>query len=183
MLAYLGFIDGLIGVHCTHGVNRTGYLICRYLIERLKWKPEDAILGINSYISNIIRHLIISECLLVTKQFSGALILGFEKYRGHPIERINYLEDLRKGSWNDKEQLFDQDTQMKIKGIHNVGLSISDKDQCKYLRQKRTRKSSDCNSLNTRIANKSSSHDTNTLSNSDKKCISDNLKASHFDLI
>ena len=21
---------GLIGVHCTHGLNRTGYLICRY---------------------------------------------------------------------------------------------------------------------------------------------------------
>lgn len=25
---------GLVGVHCTHGVNRTGYLVCRYLIER-----------------------------------------------------------------------------------------------------------------------------------------------------
>ncbi|XP_054878523.1 RNA/RNP complex-1-interacting phosphatase-like isoform X2 [Poeciliopsis prolifica] len=23
----------LIGVHCTHGLNRTGYLICRYLID------------------------------------------------------------------------------------------------------------------------------------------------------
>jgi len=34
---------GLIGVHCTHGVNRTGYLICRYLIEKLNWKPNDAI--------------------------------------------------------------------------------------------------------------------------------------------
>ena len=26
-----GTEDGLIGVHCTHGLNRTGYLICRYL--------------------------------------------------------------------------------------------------------------------------------------------------------
>ena len=25
-----GTEDGLIGVHCTHGLNRTGYLICRY---------------------------------------------------------------------------------------------------------------------------------------------------------
>uniref|UniRef100_A0A3Q2PQT4 Tyrosine specific protein phosphatases domain-containing protein n=1 Tax=Fundulus heteroclitus TaxID=8078 RepID=A0A3Q2PQT4_FUNHE len=25
--------DRLIGVHCTHGLNRTGYLICRYLID------------------------------------------------------------------------------------------------------------------------------------------------------
>lgn len=25
--------DQLIGVHCTHGLNRTGYLVCRYLID------------------------------------------------------------------------------------------------------------------------------------------------------
>ena len=29
--------DTIIGVHCTHGINRTGYLICRYLIEKLNW--------------------------------------------------------------------------------------------------------------------------------------------------
>ena len=34
---------GLIGVHCTHGLNRTGYLISRYLIEKLGWEPEKAI--------------------------------------------------------------------------------------------------------------------------------------------
>ena len=33
----------LVGVHCTHGLNRTGYMVCRYLIERLGWNPEDAI--------------------------------------------------------------------------------------------------------------------------------------------
>ncbi|XP_041476552.1 RNA/RNP complex-1-interacting phosphatase-like [Lytechinus variegatus] len=35
--------DTIIGVHCTHGVNRTGYLICRYLIEHEGFKPEDAL--------------------------------------------------------------------------------------------------------------------------------------------
>ena len=34
---------GLIGVHCTHGLNRTGYLICRYLIEKKDWEPQRAI--------------------------------------------------------------------------------------------------------------------------------------------
>ena len=34
---------GLIGVHCTHGLNRTGYLISRYLIEKQGWEPEKAI--------------------------------------------------------------------------------------------------------------------------------------------
>ncbi|CAJ0941800.1 unnamed protein product, partial [Mesorhabditis belari] len=33
----------LIGVHCTHGVNRSGYLICRFLIERLGWSSHEAI--------------------------------------------------------------------------------------------------------------------------------------------
>ncbi|XP_077512344.1 RNA/RNP complex-1-interacting phosphatase-like [Amblyomma americanum] len=36
--------DGkLIGVHCTHGVNRTGYLVCRYMIGSLGIAPATAI--------------------------------------------------------------------------------------------------------------------------------------------
>lgn len=33
----------LIGVHCTHGCNRTGFLICRYLIEKMKKDPKTAV--------------------------------------------------------------------------------------------------------------------------------------------
>uniref|UniRef100_A0A1A9WW40 Tyrosine specific protein phosphatases domain-containing protein n=1 Tax=Glossina brevipalpis TaxID=37001 RepID=A0A1A9WW40_9MUSC len=33
----------LIGVHCTHGVNRTGYFICSYMISELTMKPLEAI--------------------------------------------------------------------------------------------------------------------------------------------
>ncbi|KAE9415685.1 hypothetical protein Angca_006036 [Angiostrongylus cantonensis] len=35
--------EKLIGVHCTHGLNRTGYLICRYLIDRMGWTAARAI--------------------------------------------------------------------------------------------------------------------------------------------
>ncbi|EYC16845.1 hypothetical protein Y032_0032g2528 [Ancylostoma ceylanicum] len=35
--------EKLIGVHCTHGLNRTGYLICRYLIDRKGWSAAQAI--------------------------------------------------------------------------------------------------------------------------------------------
>ncbi|CAK1555397.1 unnamed protein product [Leptosia nina] len=36
--------DGsLIGVHCTHGLNRTGYMVCRYLRDRLLVPPTVAI--------------------------------------------------------------------------------------------------------------------------------------------
>ncbi|XP_075063564.1 RNA/RNP complex-1-interacting phosphatase isoform X2 [Mixophyes fleayi] len=35
--------DKLIGVHCTHGLNRTGYLVCRYLIDVTGMEPSVAI--------------------------------------------------------------------------------------------------------------------------------------------
>ncbi|XP_078522854.1 RNA/RNP complex-1-interacting phosphatase isoform X2 [Lissotriton helveticus] len=35
--------DKLIGVHCTHGLNRTGYLVCRYLIDIEGMDPDAAI--------------------------------------------------------------------------------------------------------------------------------------------
>ncbi|XP_069070324.1 RNA/RNP complex-1-interacting phosphatase isoform X7 [Pleurodeles waltl] len=35
--------DKLIGVHCTHGLNRTGYLVCRYLIDLEGMDPNAAI--------------------------------------------------------------------------------------------------------------------------------------------
>ncbi|NXB70027.1 DUS11 phosphatase, partial [Donacobius atricapilla] len=57
--------DKLIGVHCTHGLNRTGYVVCRYLIDVDGMEPN-------------------------------AAIELFNKSRGHPIERTNYIEDLQK---------------------------------------------------------------------------------------
>ncbi|XP_038602742.1 RNA/RNP complex-1-interacting phosphatase isoform X2 [Tachyglossus aculeatus] len=40
--------DKLIGVHCTHGLNRTGYLVCRYLIDVEGMEPNSAIELFNS---------------------------------------------------------------------------------------------------------------------------------------
>ncbi|XP_061732204.1 RNA/RNP complex-1-interacting phosphatase [Nerophis ophidion] len=40
--------DQLIGVHCTHGLNRTGYMICRYLIDVARMEPAAAIKLFNS---------------------------------------------------------------------------------------------------------------------------------------
>uniref|UniRef100_A0A1A8F7H1 mRNA-capping enzyme n=1 Tax=Nothobranchius korthausae TaxID=1143690 RepID=A0A1A8F7H1_9TELE len=33
----------IIGVHCTHGFNRTGFLICAYLVEKMDWSVEAAV--------------------------------------------------------------------------------------------------------------------------------------------
>ncbi|XP_034403351.1 RNA/RNP complex-1-interacting phosphatase [Cyclopterus lumpus] len=40
--------DKLIGVHCTHGLNRTGYLMCRYLIDVDGMDPTEAVELFNS---------------------------------------------------------------------------------------------------------------------------------------
>ncbi|KAM6892565.1 uncharacterized protein PEZ65_023318 isoform 1-T2 [Lycodopsis pacificus] len=40
--------DKLIGVHCTHGLNRTGYLICRYLIDVDGMDAKEAVELFNS---------------------------------------------------------------------------------------------------------------------------------------
>lgn len=33
----------VVGVHCSHGLNRTGYFICRYMIDVLQIEPKTAI--------------------------------------------------------------------------------------------------------------------------------------------
>lgn len=32
--------DALIGVHCTHGLNRTGFFICRYMVDYMGCRPQ-----------------------------------------------------------------------------------------------------------------------------------------------
>ncbi|CAH1636558.1 unnamed protein product [Spodoptera littoralis] len=39
----LSTTEFLIGVHCTHGLNRTGYMVCRYMRDRLGIPAKDAI--------------------------------------------------------------------------------------------------------------------------------------------
>jgi len=36
-----------LGIHCTHGLNRTGYLVCCYLIDRLGLTANEAIAEFN----------------------------------------------------------------------------------------------------------------------------------------
>uniref|UniRef100_A0A336KLB6 CSON013075 protein n=1 Tax=Culicoides sonorensis TaxID=179676 RepID=A0A336KLB6_CULSO len=35
--------DEIIGVHCTHGYNRTGYLIVSYLVNKMNFRVDDAL--------------------------------------------------------------------------------------------------------------------------------------------
>lgn len=54
----------LIGVHCTHGLNRTGYFICKYMIDRLKIRPRRALRYFESARGHRMeRHLLINDIL------------------------------------------------------------------------------------------------------------------------
>uniref|UniRef100_A0A5S6QL40 TYR_PHOSPHATASE_2 domain-containing protein n=1 Tax=Trichuris muris TaxID=70415 RepID=A0A5S6QL40_TRIMR len=41
--------EEVIAVHCTHGVNRTGFFICKYLIHELGLNPEETIRQFEEY--------------------------------------------------------------------------------------------------------------------------------------
>jgi len=40
--------DKIIGLHCTHGVNKSAYMVCRYMIQIMKIPPAEAKLRIES---------------------------------------------------------------------------------------------------------------------------------------
>uniref|UniRef100_A0AC35GH24 Tyrosine specific protein phosphatases domain-containing protein n=1 Tax=Panagrolaimus sp. PS1159 TaxID=55785 RepID=A0AC35GH24_9BILA len=56
----------IVGVHCTHGINRTGFLICRYLMARKGWDAAKAIASFEAsrgikierseYINSLLNH-------------------------------------------------------------------------------------------------------------------------------
>ncbi|KAM9701214.1 RNA/RNP complex-1-interacting phosphatase-like, partial [Menidia menidia] len=71
--------DKLIGVHCTHGLNRTGYLICRYLIDVDGMEPERAVQLFNSSRGHAIERENYLEDLLLGPKRSNAGIEELEE--------------------------------------------------------------------------------------------------------
>jgi hypothetical protein len=59
--------------------NRTGYLICRYLIQEKNWSATQAI-----------------ESDFSKSVMKSHSIQGFEAARGYPIERGHYIQSLYK---------------------------------------------------------------------------------------
>uniref|UniRef100_A0A0N4ZK48 TYR_PHOSPHATASE_2 domain-containing protein n=1 Tax=Parastrongyloides trichosuri TaxID=131310 RepID=A0A0N4ZK48_PARTI len=70
-------VGKIIGVHCTHGLNRTGYMICRYMTDILGFSAKNA-----------------------TDAFEKAR--GYEMVRIHYKEHLQMLENQR----NDKHEYY-----------------------------------------------------------------------------
>ncbi|KAM7368592.1 hypothetical protein PAMP_012916 [Pampus punctatissimus] len=84
--------DKLIGVHCTHGLNRTGYLICRYLIDVDGMDPEEAVELFNSSRGHDIERQNYLEDLHCGPKRSndGMEESEQEPQRGHAVSRPSY---------------------------------------------------------------------------------------------
>ncbi|XP_021490189.1 RNA/RNP complex-1-interacting phosphatase [Meriones unguiculatus] len=92
--------DKLIGVHCTHGLNRTGYLICRYLIDVEGMRPDDAIELFNrcrghcierqNYIENLQNHRVKKEVFrLVRNRNVSTSKSGGPEDAAHPMAQVH----------------------------------------------------------------------------------------------
>lgn len=57
--------DPLIAVHCHYGFNRTGFLICCYLIEVLGWSVKEAVDGFKAAKPPGIKHPHFVDALFV----------------------------------------------------------------------------------------------------------------------
>ncbi|XP_071355579.1 RNA/RNP complex-1-interacting phosphatase-like [Trachinotus anak] len=81
--------DKLIGVHCTHGLNRTGYLVCRYLIDVEGMDPPSAVELFNSCRGHRIeRENYLEDLLQGTKRSnSGINEPEEEAAKGFAVER------------------------------------------------------------------------------------------------
>ncbi|XP_026987856.1 RNA/RNP complex-1-interacting phosphatase-like isoform X3 [Sagmatias obliquidens] len=94
--------DRLIGVHCTHGLNRTGYHICRYLVDVEGMWADDAIGLFNTSRGHCLERQNYIENLqngLIRKKFSQNQNIY---QRGHIPTPGPHGEDClqRRYSWN-----------------------------------------------------------------------------------
>lgn len=122
--------DQVIGVHCTHGLNRTGYLICRFMIEKKGVDPEEAIQrfdkarGHKQERLNYLNHLRDKTWESVNNSHSEKNTLGSEssnlvnnekKFKEREIvnrpEVLNYPSASHSGcNWNSQRKPYDSTT-------------------------------------------------------------------------
>ncbi|KAH1176757.1 hypothetical protein KIL84_010459 [Mauremys mutica] len=130
--------DKLIGVHCTHGLNRTGYLVCRYLIDVEGMEPNVAIELFNRSRGHSIERKNYIEDLqkgpmrmnhaadglafdLIKGQSSTAPNLDFQLAGYHPYSQQLPLADGRLfPSWRGKGGKREQRALYPVRNFHGV---------------------------------------------------------------
>ena len=104
---------------------------------------------------------------------------GFEKYRGYPIERLNYVADLKKCSWKDKAN--EPATRSSMEELKNAS-SFEGNAENKIEEAKKDQRTNRSVFFDYRIPRLSINDNSETLSKTEKQCITDHLLTSHCDL-
>ena len=153
----------------------------------MQWSPERAIQG-KLFVLFGIQQLdnldFIKLCTYTECQLGSIFtFLGFNKYRGHPIERLNYLDDLRRCTWIDKTEEKSLDAPTDAQNSQDKCESGSATENHKH-RQKKMATSQGVANLShcTKNSHTESDFGSDGLSEREKTCITDNLLASNFDI-
>ena len=96
--------DALIGVHCTHGVNRSGYLICRYLIEKMNWEPSKAIAEFNLHRGHQIERQNYIDNLKSLKKSPNFTVIEQPEKLGSTPKNLEFENDKENGFENKKNR-------------------------------------------------------------------------------
>ncbi|XP_044761536.1 RNA/RNP complex-1-interacting phosphatase [Coccinella septempunctata] len=104
--------DALIGVHCTHGLNRTGYFICMYMVTRMGCNPIEAIdrfqraRGYEMYRQNFIE-----EIMEPGKHTSGSQKPNYGGKDGKLVRQV--------GNYSYENNWLENNTKKPFRGFHD----------------------------------------------------------------
>lgn len=89
--------EGYIGVHCTHGMNRTGFLVASYLIETFNIKVSEAIEIFNKARKDFGFHKIEYIDILFSRynQNNDSMFKNYSKYPPTPVWSKHYHKYLK----------------------------------------------------------------------------------------
>jgi len=98
--------DGLIGVHCTHGLNRTGYLICKYMVQRSGIPARQAVDAFQTARGHEMeRNLYVSDILgtyLPPSAYHRQLSSRGSASSYHPYSPLDRCYEESRGSYSDR---------------------------------------------------------------------------------
>ncbi|XP_063221605.1 RNA/RNP complex-1-interacting phosphatase [Bacillus rossius redtenbacheri] len=92
--------DYLIGVHCTHGLNRTSFFVCSYMVEQMGMTPQEALTAFQEARGyNVERENYVKE-LMTLKPLSAPPLrnkVDTHKTQQHQ-QQLQYLQDWKRSS-------------------------------------------------------------------------------------
>ncbi|CAG9562453.1 unnamed protein product [Danaus chrysippus] len=129
----------LIGVHCTHGLNRTGYMVCRYMRDRLGISAQEAIeefqnargyaIERQNYVADILGENPpppeVGDCSTIVRPIDESPVVYRSKSKKSKKKSYNNIP-------NDKNYYESKKSKTKVKRRHKSNQSYSNRSSNDY---------------------------------------------------